>query len=68
MVSECHCCEGSFPSEKSFSESEKNEIKFNNLKLISCPDDLFHVAFIGCCNLAIQRGQYKNFFYYFIQS
>lgn len=61
MVSECHCCQGSFLSEKSFSGSEKNEINFNNLKWITCPSNLFQVAFIGFCHLAIRRDQCRNF-------
>lgn len=61
MVSECHCCQGSFLSEEIFLGSEKNEINFNNLKWITCPSNLFQVAFIGFCHLAIRRDQCRKF-------
>lgn len=39
---------------------EKNEINFDNLKVNTCPVNLFQVFFIGFCHLAIQRDQYRK--------
>lgn len=52
---------GHFCQRKVFQGLKKNEINFNNLKWITCLSNLFQVAFIGFCHLAIQRDQCRNF-------
>lgn len=44
---------------------EKNEINFDNLKVNTCPVNLFQVFFIGFCHLAIQRDSIGNFLLFY---
>lgn len=60
MVSECHCCQGLCPSEKVIQDL-KNEINFNNLKLIAFPGNLFQGSVIGFCHLESQETSIGTF-------